>query len=117
MSKNTINVTHFNSEFIAFNPTIVVIVFYYGIGIEFPNQWFTNLSKITKKLFPTSFYRTAWDEVVFEIDKIHKSLLNDWSLLKMVVVSLKVFGGVKTGLIHAFPLVTTLSNGFSSCHL
>ena len=56
-------------------------------------------------------------EVALKIDKIHKSLLNDWSLLKVLVVSLKMLGGVKPGLAHAFPLVTTLSSGFSSCHL
>ena len=52
-------------------------------------------------------------EVALKIDKIHKSLLNDWSLLKVLVVSLKMLGGVKPGLAHAFPLVS----GFSSCHL
>ena len=107
MSKNTINVPHFKSEFIASNLTIDVIVSKYGISIEFPNQWFTNPREITKKLFPTSFYKIAWDEVVLKIDKIHESLLNDWSLLKVLAISLKVLGEAKLGLIHAFPLVTT----------
>ena len=117
MSKNTINVPHFKSEFIASNPTIDVIVSEYGIGIEFLNQWFTNPEEITKKLFPTSFFKTAWDEVVIKFDKIHKSLLNNWSLLKVLVVSLKVLGGAKPSLIHVFPLVTMLSSGFSFGHL
>ena len=117
MSKNTINVLHFNGEFMASNPTIQVIVSQDDIGVEFPNQWFTNLKEISKKLFPTSIHKTAWDEIVLEINKIHKLFLNDWSFVKVLVIQLKMLGGEKQGIIHAFPLVNTLCNGFPWNHL
>ena len=77
MSKNIINVPHFKIEFMAFNLTVQVILSQYGIGVEFRNLWFTNLREITKKLLPTSFFKIAQDEVVLQINKIHKLLLND----------------------------------------
>ena len=116
-SKNLINVLHFNGEFMASYLTIYNIISQDGIGIEFSNQWFTNPWEITQQLFPTSFHKTAWDEAVLDINKIHKSLLNDWGFHKVLVVSLKMQDGVKPSLIHVFPLVTTLSRGFLWSHL
>ena len=116
-SKNLISVLHFNGEFMAFNPTVYNILSQDGIGVEFPNQQFTNPWEITKKPFLTSVRKIAWDKVVLEINKIHKPLWNDWSFHKVLVVSLKMLGGAKQRRIHAFPLVSMLSGGFPWSHL
>ena len=101
----------------ASNSTIYFILSQNGIGIEFLNQWFTHLGEITKELFLAMFFKIARDEGFFEVNKIHVSFLNDRSLLKVMVVLLKMLSGVKPGIIHVFPLVTTLSSGFSWSHL
>ena len=117
MSKNTINVPHIKSEFMSSNLAFYVIFFECCICVEFSDQWFTNSEEITKELFPFSSFKTTRDEGFLEVNKVHKSLLNDWSLLEVMVVSLKMSSGAKPILVHAFPLVTTLSSGFLWSHL
>ena len=109
-AKNFINV-HVNGELMASNPTIYFIISQNGIGIEFSNQWVTHPGEITKELFPTSILKTTWDKVVSQINQVHKSLLDDWSLLKELTVSLKVLGRAESSIVHFLPLVSTLCNG------
>ena len=76
-AKNLINVLHINGELMPSNLTIYFILPQNDIGIEFPNQWFTHPEEITKELFLTLTLKTVWDKVVLQINKVHKSLLDD----------------------------------------
>ena len=99
------------------NLAFYVIFFECCICIVFSDQWFINSEEITKELFPFSSFKTTRDEGFLEVNKVHKSLLNEWSLFKVMRVSLIVLRGAKHAIVHVFPLVTTLSCGFSWSHL
>ena len=95
MFKDAINVPHVKSECMTSNPAFYIIFFECCIYIEFSNQRVTLSEEITKELFPASSFKTAMDEGFLEVSKVYKSLLNDWSLFKVMRVSLIVLKGVK----------------------
>ena len=99
------------------NLAFYVIFFECCICVEFSDQWFTNSEEITKELFPASSFKTARDEGFLNVSNIHKSLLDDQSLFKVMGVSLVVLRGAKQAIVQVFPLVTMLSSGFSWDHL
>ena len=117
MSKDTINVPHVRSECTTSNPAFYVIFFECCICIEFSDQRFTNSGEFTKEFIPTLSFKTTRNEGILKINKIHISLLNDWSCFELMGISLKVLRGAKQVVVMALSLVTTLSNRFSRSHL
>ena len=117
MFKDAINVPHVKSECMTSNPAFYIIFFECCISIEFFDQRVTHLGEIIKELFLAFFFKIDRDEGFLVVSKVHKSLLNEWSLFKVMRVSLIVLRGAKHAIVHVFPLVTTLSSGFSWSHL
>ena len=116
-SKYSINVFLVKSECMSSNPTFYVILFEWCICIEFSDQRFTNSGEFTKEFIPTLSFKTTRNEGILKINKIHISLLNDWSCFELMGISLKVLRGAKQVVVMALSLVTTLSNRFSRSHL
>jgi len=72
-----------------------MIFFERYICIELTNQGFTNSEEFTKEFIPTPSFKTVRNEGILKINRIHMSLLNDWSCFELMGISLKVLRGAK----------------------